>query len=66
VRTINQRRQHLINLFVWPAAGPSIIGDKFMARQGYNLVHWTQAGMTFWAVSDLNPTDLAGFAQLLK
>lgn len=63
---VYQRRQHLINLFVWPTAGPAIISDRFMVRQGYNLVNWTKAGMTFWTVSDLNPTDLAGFVQLMK
>jgi anti-sigma factor RsiW len=62
---VYQRRQHLINLFIWPAAG-SPISDQFMVRQGYNLIHWTKAGMTFWAVSDLNRTDLAGFVQLTK
>jgi anti-sigma factor RsiW len=35
-------------------------------RQGYNLVHWSHGGMTFWAVSDLNIGELAEFQQLIE
>jgi hypothetical protein len=31
--------------------------------QGYNVIHWTNAGMTFWAVSDLNEKELMEFVQ---
>jgi len=34
-------------------------------RQGYNLLHWTQSGMTFWAASDLNYSELQEFAKLI-
>ncbi len=34
--------------------------------QGYNLRHWTQSGMIFWAVSDLNSGELAEFVKLIK
>lgn len=63
---VYQRRQHIINVFIWPAAGKADQSDRFIVRQGYNLVHWTRAGVTFWAVSDLNRDDLTGFVQLLK
>ena len=63
---VYQRRQHLINVFIWPASGEGIASDKFSTRQGYNLVRWNASGMTFWAVSDLNRTDLTSFVQLLK
>jgi hypothetical protein len=59
-------------LFAIPATigfaqtGKSGVADKSTVRQGYNLVHWTESGMTFWAVSDLNRADLTGFAQLMK
>ena len=36
------------------------------ARQGYNLIHWTQSGMTYWLVSDLNFAELSECARLLK
>jgi len=63
---VYQRRQHLINVFIWPAWGRPDRSEKFMVRQGYNLIEWTKAGMTFWAVSDLNRADLAGFVQFVK
>jgi anti-sigma factor RsiW len=63
---VYQRRQHVINLFVWPAEGGAEAGPETLTRQGYHLVHWTHGGMTFWAVSDLNPDELQTFARLLR
>jgi anti-sigma factor RsiW len=58
-----QRHKHVINLYVWPTnerdSKPSVVSP----RQGYNLVRWSAAGMTFWAVSDLNQRELTEFAQ---
>jgi len=59
---VYQRRQHVINLFTWP--GPSPGGDKDVARNGYRAVHWSNAGMTYWAVSDLSLGELQQFASL--
>jgi anti-sigma factor RsiW len=58
---VYQRDKHVINLFVWPAAGeePPQTGE----RQGYNIVHWSQNGMAFWAVSDLETAQLKQFAE---
>ena len=33
---------------------------------GYNGVEWTQDGMTFWAVSDLNLSELNELKALLE
>jgi mycothiol system anti-sigma-R factor len=60
---VYRRHKHVINLFVWPASG----GDsppQATTRRGYNLLHWTQDGLTFWAVSDLNVQELAEFGRL--
>ena len=62
---IYQRGKHEINVFVWPSA----ISDTKPAaqvRQGYNLIHWTQSGMTHWAVSDLNLAELQELVQQLQ
>ena len=61
---VYQRRKHFINLFIWPSASHS--AQKTVMRQGYNLFHWAQAGMTFWAVSDLNSGELQEFAKLVQ
>ncbi len=58
---------HVINLFVCPSRdGKSVDNPAVFERQGYSLVHWTQAGMQAWAVSDMNPTELKGFANLAR
>ncbi len=62
---IYRRRQHVINLFVWPAASGRATGMKTQSRRGYNLIHWTESGMTYWAVSDLNAGELREFARLV-
>ena len=60
---VYQERQHVINLFVWPApAGRT----SAQTRQGYSLVGWAQGGMQFWAVSDASAPDLQAFAQALQ
>ncbi|MFN8473732.1 MAG: anti-sigma factor [Anaerolineae bacterium] len=63
---IYYRQRHPINLFIWPTADGSSAGMSVTERQGYNLVHWTGHGMTYWAVSDLNTTELQQFAALLQ
>jgi anti-sigma factor RsiW len=63
---VYQRQKHIINLFVWPAPTGPTGSPVTTTRQGYNLVHWTGAGMTFWAISDLNTTELGQFVQLVE
>ena len=63
---VYQRRQHSINVFVWPATGAPATNGKASERQGYNLIRWSNAGMTYWAVSDLNLAELQQFVQLLQ
>jgi anti-sigma factor RsiW len=63
---IYQRRQHSINLFVWPSTGAGDVNEKVSVRQGYNLIRWTNGGMNYWVVSDLNLAELQQFVQLLK
>jgi anti-sigma factor RsiW len=61
---VYQRRKHFINLFIWPSTHAS--GQGAVMRQGYNLLHWTQSGMAFWAASDLNNAELQEFVKLLQ
>jgi anti-sigma factor RsiW len=62
---VYQRRKHFVNVFIWPASTASDTKPTAQVRQGYNLVHWTAAGMTYWIVSDLNLAELQQFAQEL-
>jgi len=61
---VYQRRQHLINVFVWPSTEARDISPTASERQGYNLIRWTSGGMTYWAVSDVNLAELQQFVQL--
>ncbi len=61
---VYQRRKHFINLFIWPSKEGS--AQKAVMRQGYNLIHWTHAGMTYWAASDLNYRELGEFVRLVQ
>jgi anti-sigma factor RsiW len=63
---VYRRRQHVINVFVWPGAVGTLSARSLAPRQGYNMMEWSRAGFHFWAVSDVNPADLAEFVRLLE
>jgi len=57
------RRKHFINLFVWPAASDEAKAAKTITREGYQLLHWADSDFNYWAVSDVNISDLQLFKQ---
>jgi anti-sigma factor RsiW len=59
---VYSRGKHLVELFVWPAAGAAAEPAR-SALDGYNVVHWTAGGMSLSAVSDLDPAALEQFAR---
>ncbi len=63
---IYQRQKHYINLYIWPAEQNNPTGEVLTKRQGYNLLHWTNSGMNYWAISDLNAAELDDFARLVQ
>lgn len=63
---VYQRQRHIITVFVWPAPQAADTAPQAEVRQGYNQIHWTQAEMTYWAVSDLNLDELHAFVQLVQ
>ncbi|HYL38326.1 MAG TPA: anti-sigma factor [Bryobacteraceae bacterium] len=64
---IYKRRQHTINVYVWPASGAAdSSGGPATERQGFNLMHWTQGGFHYWVASDVNPAELEEFTKLLR
>jgi anti-sigma factor RsiW len=62
---VYQRRQHTINVFVWPASEQSATVTAQSLR-GFQLQHWIRNGMACWAVSDLNGTELGEFVRALQ
>jgi len=59
---VYQRDKHVINLFVWPASGTAASAPQPAEHNGYNVLHWSQNGMEFWAVSDVGRDQLRDFA----
>ncbi len=63
---VYQRRDHLINLFIWPGEPDAGVSDTVVTRQGYHLAHWRAAGMNYWAVSNLNQGELQEFVRAVR
>jgi anti-sigma factor RsiW len=62
---VYKRRQHAINLFIWPATDPDASIEARSIR-GFQVRHWVRGRMTFWAVSDLNDQELDAFVRALQ
>jgi anti-sigma factor RsiW len=62
---VYQRRLHPINVYIWPAGDRTAVSDTRSIR-GFQVRHWIRNGMSFWAVSDLNDTELGEFVRVLQ
>jgi anti-sigma factor RsiW len=62
---VYKRREHIINLYIapWDGAPAKPAAEEI---EGYHLVHWTENGLQYVAVSDLNAADLQTFAGLIR
>ena len=60
------RRQHVINVFLWPTPGGPTGGRPATTRQGYHLLHWTTPAYSYWVASDLGLPELRDFAALIE
>jgi anti-sigma factor RsiW len=58
------RNKHIINLFTWPSTTP--VKESTLSLNGYHMQSWYSNGMVFWAVSDLNETELRQFVSLYR
>jgi anti-sigma factor (TIGR02949 family) len=63
---IYRHRLHPINVFIWPAQTAPDSALRAVSHQGFNIVSFIHAGMAYWAVSDLNPSELGQFVELLR
>jgi anti-sigma factor RsiW len=61
-----RHRLHLISLTAAPAAGRADKPPVRLAIGGYNLVHWIEGGVSYWAVSDVAVAELESFAQIFR
>jgi anti-sigma factor RsiW len=60
------RRQHVINVFTWPAEVSGDAARTLTTSHGYNMLHWRSNGVEHWVVSDLNAEEMQQFARLLE
>jgi anti-sigma factor RsiW len=59
---VYRRRQHVIDLFIWPQnEAHDILAPRALSKHGYHVLHWSNGGMMFWAISDLNVVELKTF-----
>ena len=59
-------RLHLISLTAIPDGAALAAAPAARAVDGYNLVHWRDEGVSYWAVSDLAYAELDEFARLFR
>jgi anti-sigma factor RsiW len=63
---VYQRRKHVINLFVAQRLGSEHATVTDRTIQGYNVRHWSEQGLDFWAVSDLAGDELDEFVRKIS
>jgi len=61
-----RHRQHLISVTAVPAAASGTTGPALRQIDGYRLVSWSRDGVTYWAVSDIEASDLEAFGQAFR
>jgi len=64
---VYRRGAHIINVFVWPTreGDDGLPQPRWSNDHGYHVANWTYSGMTYWAISDVDPTELTRLANLL-
>jgi anti-sigma factor RsiW len=63
---VYRRRQHVINVLIWPEEGEAESAPRELTKQGYNLSHWRRGRMSWWVVSDLNRGELRELVEKLR
>lgn len=61
---VYRRRQHVINLFVWPDDASLAASERH--TNGYNVIEFAEGGMHHVACSDLNDAELRQFVGLIR
>lgn len=63
---VYKRRLHTINLFIRPEGNESAPTGFTTTRRGFSILYWTDNGLEYWAVSDVNARDLRSFEVAFK
>jgi anti-sigma factor RsiW len=57
--------KHIINLFAWASPGLPGAAPSINHQQGFNVVSWQHAGISYFAVSDVERNQLEKFVHLV-
>lgn len=60
------RRQHVINVYSWPAGQSVPPHTGVVDEKGYHLIEWRNGDVELWAVSDLNRAELEQFVRMFQ
>lgn len=60
---VYRRRQHVINLFVAQTGNTERRRARTDTVQGFNVRHWGDRGMNYWAISDIGADELNEFGE---
>ena len=60
------RRQHVINVYSWPAGTAGARSVEAFDERGYHLVEWRNGDVELWAISDVNRAELQQFVTLFR
>jgi anti-sigma factor RsiW len=63
---VYHHRKHLISLTATPAPAKPNAVPATRVIEGYNVIEWTEDGVTYWAVSDVVAHELAQFTELFR
>jgi anti-sigma factor RsiW len=63
---VYQRRKHFINVSIWPVETGDATATKAISRQGYQLLHWVDHDLNYWAVSDASGEELVALKELIE
>jgi anti-sigma factor RsiW len=63
---VYRRRQHVISLTDTTGEKSSPGHSVSQAKNGFNIIEWSDGGRSYVAVSDLNATELESFTQLFR
>ena len=64
---VYKRQAHIINVFEWPTreGDDALPQPRWSDDHGYHIAHWSHSGMTYWAISDVDPIELMKLTNLL-
>ncbi|WP_047908119.1 anti-sigma factor family protein [Pandoraea faecigallinarum] len=58
--------KHPIDLYVFPARDKASAAPSISGSDGYAIARWRRNGMTYWAITDAEPSHLRVFVEALQ